>query len=93
MKVKQLIEALLKADPELDVCTFSDQGVVRLSAHDHEVAVYEGEYETDNYPKLNVLYRCGQYVGLGNPANWDDLAPCDVVNPVKELVDFDDLED
>jgi len=66
MKVKQLIELLQKADPEMVVCTFDDDGAEEVS----RVDVYEGEFMIDS-EKLAGFYRTGKYVGIGWPGNYD----------------------
>ncbi|WP_321944447.1 hypothetical protein [Paraburkholderia tropica] len=70
MKVRELIEALSKVDPEADVCCFTDE---RSGAKSLEyVALWEGVY--DRRMKSNAMrYEDVQasFVGLLNPGDFE----------------------
>ncbi len=85
MKAKYLIALLQNADPEMDVCIFSDTGIDALSSDGSAVAVFEGDYRGDMLPKLAPTFKSGRYIGLGHPGDFDYCAPDDVVHWVKDL--------
>ena len=76
MKVKELIEALSKVDPELEVCTFSD------SWHGPDVvdsvAIYFGVHQTSSI-KAAKMRDTGSYVGLGLPGDFDYRIPPNMI--------------
>lgn len=76
LKVKDVLAALKKADPEADFCMFSDFGTVALQ----HIAVYNGEYHRPLGNKLVLEHVNGHFVGVGNPGNFDGIE-------VPELVD------
>ena len=66
MKVKELIEQLQGFDPELEVQVFHDMGSVEIN----NVSRYVGEHEDPNNIKLIYKTIFGQFVGIGNPSNY-----------------------
>ncbi len=69
MKVKDLISALQKADPEMDVCDFQDSSVIGFD----DVAIYKGKYKVAHGNKLIMTQKEGDYVGIGNPGDFEGL--------------------
>ena len=67
MKVKDLIAALSEADPEATVCQFTEDGSYEIE----NIGVFKGEYRTDMAPKLIWGYASGEYVGIGNPGDYE----------------------
>ena len=67
MKVKELIDALNKFDLELEVQVFHDIGAVLID----EPTLYSGNYEDPNNRKGIRKTIKGQFVGIGNPADYD----------------------
>ena len=77
MKVKELIAVLQKADPEMDVCNFSDFSVRSLE----DVGIYNGEYKAPLGLKLIMEQKKCEYVGLGNPGDFEGLD----IHSIKDL--------
>jgi len=69
VKVKDLISALQKADPEMDVCEFQCSSVIGFDY----VAIYKGRYKVAHGNKLIMTQKEGDYVGIGNPGNFEGL--------------------
>ena len=87
MKVKELIEILQKADPELPVCTFQEGGAEEVDRPD--VNVYESQYIQAN-EKMGVFRCTGPFVGIGVPGNFDATMYEDNCRLVKTLYLFRD---
>lgn len=66
MKVKELIEALSKYDPELEVQSFHDIGPM-IS----EPTLFRGRYEDPDNTKCIYVCKHGLFVGFGNPNDYD----------------------
>jgi hypothetical protein len=80
MKVKQLIEILQKADPELTVVTFQDGGAEEIG----DLDVYNVEYMI-KHEKLGVFRKRDTVVGIGWPGNFDETASHEDCTLVQEL--------
>lgn len=81
VKVKDLIEALSQADPELTVCQFTETGPEEIS----DVGIFRGEHRTDAAPKMIWAHDNGKYVGLGNPGDYEATALVEDCEPVRDL--------
>lgn len=81
MKVKELIAALLNADPELEVCYFSDLGVMSVE----NANLCEGSFERPYGRKLINEHCNSKYVGLGSAGDFECTAPNDIVNLIYDL--------
>jgi hypothetical protein len=66
LKVKDLLAALSKADPEMDVCLFTEQGVLGVDY----VEVWSGEYSRTNGLEGVLEKVDGEYVGIGQPGEY-----------------------
>ena len=66
MKVKELIEALSKYDPELEVQSFHDRGPLVS-----EPTLFRGRYEDPDNTKCIYVWKQGLFVGFGNPTDFD----------------------
>jgi hypothetical protein len=89
MKVKELIEALAKADPEMTVCQFTEGGAEELE----DLGVFKGNYLADISPKMIWSHASGEYVGLGNPGDYEETAPVEDCEPIRDLRDADNGSD
>lgn len=68
MKAKDLIALLANANPEDDVCVFTEYGPEEVTRAD----VYVGFYNKDMAPKLtSQRIDNARFVGLGNPGDFD----------------------
>ncbi len=70
MKVRDLLQALSQADPDDDVCVFTDAGSGAQTVND--VGVWQGKY--DRILQSNAFHREtleGQFVGLMNPGDYE----------------------
>lgn len=83
MKVKDLITALSRANPEMIVCQFTESGPEEL----RDLGVFKGDFNMDISPKLVWGRTSGEYVGLGNPGDYKVSAPCEVCEPIKDLME------
>ena len=83
MKVRDLVAALQKADPNLDVCLFADDDVQAVN----DVGVWSGAYHRPMGAKMALERVQGTYVGLGNPGDFDTLASDTVCHSIQVLTD------
>lgn len=78
MKVKQLITALQKFDPELDIGVLHDNGVLST----YEVGMYEGLFINMDGDKLIGKRENKKFVVIGNPGNYKNPKYHDVCDPI-----------
>lgn len=83
MKVKDVIAALSKADPELLVCQFTDGGPHEVE----DIGVFKGPHSVSTAPKLVWGFGNGEYVGIGNPGDYEASALVEDCEPIRMLTD------
>jgi hypothetical protein len=83
VKVKHMIAALQKADPELDICGFNDYSITSIE----DVNICEGKYKLPLGQKLIMTEKEGRYVGLGNSGDFEGINQFSVCNPVEDLTE------
>jgi hypothetical protein len=83
MKVKDVIAALSKADPEGMVCQFTQSGPEEVEC----LGVFKGPYNLSMAPKMVWGRTCGEYVGIGNPGDYEASAPVESCEPIRTLTD------
>lgn len=83
MKVKDLIAALSKADPEMMVCQFTESGAEEVE----DLGVFKGPYNFSMAPKMVWGRTSGEYVGIGNPGDYEATAPVEDCDPIRMLTD------
>lgn len=81
MKVRDLIEALSKADPDLTVCQFTDDGPEEIT----DVGIFGGKYRIDTSPKLVWGDAEGIYAAIGNPGDFELTASDHDCHSLKDL--------
>lgn len=69
MKNKDLIAALQQLDPEMEVCVFHDIGAMNVNDH---IGIYRGLHEDTENVKAIWVQKEGEFIGIGNPANYED---------------------
>jgi hypothetical protein len=84
MKVKSLIEALQKFDPETEVGVLHDNGVMQAT----EVGLYTGEFQAGAGNKMILVAQTRPFVVVGNPGNYEEPAFHDKCKPVQVFEDF-----
>ena len=85
MKVRDIIEALARTDPELTVCQFTESGPEEIS----DVGVFKGEYFTGMAPKLVWGRAHGEYIGLGSAGDFEITALVSDCERMQDLLDTD----
>jgi hypothetical protein len=83
MKVKDMIAALSKADPEGMVCQFTESGPEEVE----DLGVFKGPYNFSMAPKMVWSRTSGEYVGIGNPGNYEASAPVEDCEPIRNLLE------
>jgi len=83
MKVKDLIAALSKADPESMVCQFTESGPEEVE----DLGVFKGSYNMSMAPKMVWSRVNGEYVGVGNPGDYEASAPVEDCERIRNLLD------
>ena len=81
MKVRDLIEALSKADPDLTVCQFTDNGPEEIM----DVGVFGGAHLIDTSPKMIWGRAEGLYAAIGNPGDFELTASDHDCHSLKDL--------
>jgi hypothetical protein len=79
MKVKQLIEALQKFDPDLEVGYLHDNGVI----YAEEVGVYQGNFLNKYGDKMIFKRERRKFVTVGNPGDFNIPAYHEDCEPIQ----------
>jgi hypothetical protein len=82
MKVKNLVEISKTLDQDLEIGSLHDNGVT----YTDEVGVYEGDFKNSMGSKMIYKREHRQFVIIGNPGDFDELAYHDVYKPIKTFI-------